>query len=148
VYVTHTRDGPVSVIDARTNAVTATVPGITHPLAIEVDALTNTVYVVQFRDNRVNRVAAIDGRTLQVKGTVPVGGAPVGLAHDPLRHRLYTTNSRDGSVSVIDTRALRVTATVSEVGPFPRGVTVVPVRGTVYVSTRDNRTVTTIRAER
>jgi YVTN family beta-propeller protein len=48
VYVTQDADNTVSVINGRTNAVTATITGGDHPFAVAVNPLTNRAYVANF----------------------------------------------------------------------------------------------------
>jgi YVTN family beta-propeller protein len=60
IYVVNTHADSVSVIDGRTNAVTATVPAGDGPWAVAVDPVADMVYVA----NRLSDVVTvIDGRT-------------------------------------------------------------------------------------
>ena len=52
-----------------------------------------------------------------VVARIPVGSAPKGLALSPDGKRLYVANRTDDSISVIDTAARKVTATLSLEGP-------------------------------
>jgi YVTN family beta-propeller protein len=54
VYVTNDDDGTMSVIDASTRTVTATVPVGKHPGGVAVDPGTHTVYVPNYSDNTVS----------------------------------------------------------------------------------------------
>jgi len=54
VYVTNNNDDTVSVIDASTRTVTATVPVGKKPGGVAVDPGTHTVYVTNFDDNTVS----------------------------------------------------------------------------------------------
>jgi uncharacterized protein (TIGR03437 family) len=56
--------------------------------------------------------------------TIPVGTEPYGLALSPTGRKLYVTNARSNTVSVIDTSANYVTATITNVGPEPRGIAI------------------------
>ena len=49
VYVANAYDGTVSVIDAATNTVTATIPVGSNPGEVAVDPATGTVYVANRR---------------------------------------------------------------------------------------------------
>ncbi len=55
---------------------------------------------------------------------IPVGTEPYGLAMGPNGKKLYVTNSRSESVSVIDTATDTVIATITGVGPEPRGIAI------------------------
>ena len=65
-------------------------------------------------------------------GAIQVGGSPVAIAVDPLTSAVYTANSAGNSVTAIDGRTKRVTATIG-VGRQPEGVAVnmpaLPARG-------------------
>ena len=130
VYVTNLDDDTVSVIDASTRTVTATVPVGKDPNGVAVDPGTHTVYVANDGDNAVS---VIDGSTRTVTATVPVGKNPVGVAVDPGTHTVYVANGHASTVSVIDGSTRTVTATVP-VGSFPNGVAVDPGTHTVYVT--------------
>ena len=56
--------------------------------------------------------------------TIPVGTEPYGIALTPTGRKLYVANARSNSVSVIDTASLRVTTTIANVGPEPRGIAI------------------------
>ena len=130
-YVTNTDDGTVSVIDAATNAVTATIPVGTSPFGVAVDPAAGTVYVAN--DSADGTVSVIDAATRAVTATIPVGSYPFGVAVDPAAGTVYVTNYRDGTVSVIDAATRAVTATIP-VGTSPWEVAVDPAAGTVYVT--------------
>jgi YVTN family beta-propeller protein len=108
VYVTNFKDNTVSVIDASTRTVTATVPVGEDPIGVAVDPGSHTVYVA----NEVSRtVSVIDASTRTVTATVPVGGNPVQVAVDPGTHTVYVANGispghrdSDNTVSVIESR--------------------------------------------
>jgi YVTN family beta-propeller protein len=94
----------VSVIDASTRTVTATVPVGKSPSGVAVDPGTHTVYVANYGDNSVS---VIDASTLTVTATVPVGRGPRGVAVDPGTHTVYvtiTSLSGNGTVSAIESR--------------------------------------------
>lgn len=55
---------------------------------------------------------------------IRVGTEPYGLALTPNGKKLYVSNSRSDSVSVIDTATDTVTATITGVGPEPRGIAI------------------------
>jgi YVTN family beta-propeller protein len=105
VYVTNGLD-TVSVIDASTRTVTATVPvgNGTGPLSVAVDPGTHTVYVTNTNRGNSNRVLVIDGAMRTVTATVPVGKGPAAVAVDPGTHTVYVANYEDDTVSVIEHR--------------------------------------------
>jgi YVTN family beta-propeller protein len=133
-------DGEVSVIDAPTRAVTATVTVGKQPHQVAVDPGTHTVYVTNVTDNTVT---VIDASTRTVSATVPVGKHPGGVAVDPGTRTVYVANNADNTVSVIDASTRTVTATVP-VGKHPGAVAVDPGSHTVYVTNGGDNTVSVI----
>jgi len=124
-----TDDGTVSVIDAATGTVTATVAVGSYPAAVAVDPATGTVYVANENDASVS---VIDTATKTVTATIPVGGLAVAVAVDPAAGTVYVANG--GGLSVIDAATGTVTATIGTVSP-PTAVAVDPATGTVYLAT-------------
>ncbi len=128
-------DGTVSVINGRTNTVTATIPVGGVPFGVAVDPKTNTIYVTNhFSDT----VSVISGRTNTVTATIPVGGDPNGVAVDRKTNTIYVANLRDSTVSMISGRTNTVTATIP-VGREPFGVAVNAKTNTIYVANEVNR---------
>jgi YVTN family beta-propeller protein len=77
-------------------------------------------------------VTVVDINTRSIIGTIQVGQAPNSVAVDPASGRAYVTNIISKSVSVIDTAANRVIATV----PLPNSPAGVATTGSrAYVST-------------
>jgi YVTN family beta-propeller protein len=128
VFVANGGSDSVSVIDADTAAVVATIPVGDAPL--DVVASGTRAYVGNWGDGTVS---VIDATTNTVVGSVTVGTFPAGLALHPQAGRLYVANFFDDTVSVIDTASLSVVATVPVVRR-PRGVTVDPVANRLYVA--------------
>jgi len=148
VYVTNTilccsrpvaRTDSVSVINPRTNKVTATIPVGVAPRGVAVSARTGAVYVASASGS----VSVINGRTNKVTATIPVGSEPVGVAVSPRTGAVYVANQFDNTVSVINGRTNKVTATIP-VDREPWGVTVSRRTGAVYVSNFGGATVSVI----
>ena len=107
-YVINVGDNnPVSVIDASTRTVTATVPlgnnSVGVPVGVAVDPSTHTVYVINEGENHQGTVSVIDGSRRTVTATVPLGANPGVVAVDPSTHTAYVT-TEGNSVSVIESR--------------------------------------------
>ena len=117
--------------------VTATVPVGKAPNGVAV-GLDKTVYVVNSDDGTLS---VIDGPTRTVTATVPVGGNLVGISTDGAS--VYVVNGTDNTMSVIDAETRAVTATVP-VGNGAAGVTVDARTHTVYVTNRDDGTMSVI----
>ena len=123
----------MSVIDAATNTVTATIPVGSGPGGVAVDPAAGTVYVT---NADAGTVSVIDAATSAVTATIPVGSGPYGVAVDPAAGTVYVTNVGAGTVSVIDAATRTVTATIP-VGADPVGVAVDPSTHTAYVANDD-----------
>jgi len=81
------------------------------------------IFVANTVDGTVAVVSQYAG-AWQVTSTIPVGTEPYGLVLSASGNKLYVTNARSNDVSVIDTTLGYVTATISNVGPEPRGIAV------------------------
>src|ERR1017187_10566739 len=82
-----------------------------------------SVYVANQADGTVAVVSQLSG-VWQVATTIPVGTEPHGMVLSASGRKLYVTNTRSNSVSVIDITTNKVTATISNVGPEPRGIAI------------------------
>ena len=137
-YITNQGSNTVSVIDTRTNIVTATIAGFNGPDAVAVPPDGKRVYVTNINSNTVS---VIDTAKNKVTATIPVDSEPNGVAVSPDGKKVYVTSGGRGfpsfpnlgTVSVIDTVTDKVTATIS-VGHFPTGLAVSPDGKTVYVA--------------
>jgi YVTN family beta-propeller protein len=131
----------LSVIDVAANAVAATVPGGTTPVAVA--ASLSRAYITNANDNTVT---VIDAATNGFVMNIDVGCNPLGIALNADGSRAYVTvcgadhacatcpvPPAVGDVQVIDTTTNLVIQTIP-VGIFPRGVVVSPDGTRVYVS--------------
>ena len=126
VYVANTSGNSVSVIDAATNTVTATIPLGAGPGGVAVSR-SGSVYVANWSGNSV---WVIDAATNAVTATVPVGASPSGVAVSR-SGSVYVANNGGNTVSVIDVATNSVTATIP-VGGGP-GDVAASAWGSVYV---------------
>jgi len=135
--------GAISVIDAATNTVTATIPVGVQPegVAVAPDGSKLYVYVANYE---TTNVSVIDAATNTVTATIPVdevhgGNNAFGVAVTPDGSRVYVTKIRsigpgDGwSVSAIDTATNTVIAAIV-VNGSPFDVAVSPDGTKAYVS--------------
>ncbi|NJL27172.1 MAG: YncE family protein [Thermoanaerobaculia bacterium] len=111
-------NGSLLVVDASTNAVVATVPGLAIPRAVDVSPDGSQVYVTIF-----NGVAVIDAATNTLLTTVPTGNIPIGTVFTPDGSTAYVGNNASATVSVIDRATQTVTATVGPLGLSGIGIT-------------------------
>jgi len=130
VYVANLGSGTVSVIDAATSTVVATIPVGSDPNGIAATSDGRTVFVSNYVSDRLTR---IDTTTNAVVDSIPVGAGPVGLAVSPDDTTLYVANKLSNTLSVlrVDTGAPIVTLPT---GPGPNGVAVRPDGAVVYVT--------------
>jgi YVTN family beta-propeller protein len=108
--------GTISVIDAKTLAVTGT-----YDLPAEAGEPTpEPMYVVHVSamsrvfvgDRANNRVAVFDARTFDIVGTVPAGAGVFHMWADDIGKQLWVNNDVDKTTTVIDPLTLSVIATV------------------------------------
>lgn len=141
VYVSHSDNGSVSVIDTVTNAITDTIDVGGKPQAVAVSPDGAHLYVA----NIVNDVVTvIDTGTRTVIGQVAVGDTPTALAVSGDGSKVYVTNLYGESLSVIDTASSTVAAV--DVGVGPTAVVVGADGRNVYVANTGDNTVTVIDA--
>ena len=91
--MTNVGDNTVSVIDAATRAVTATIPVGNDPSAVAADPAAGTVYVANFGGGTVS---VIDVATRTVTATIPVGSTRLLLVQrcrcTPPLYTIYVSN--------------------------------------------------------
>ena len=122
-------NGTVSVIDAATNKVIATLTVGSLPKGIAVTRDGSKIFVTNFKDNSVS---VIDAATNSEIARVPAGNGPYGVAVNPAGTKIYVANFNDRNVSVIDAATNKVIATIL-VGAQPEGVSVTPDGNKIYV---------------
>jgi YVTN family beta-propeller protein len=130
VYVANFDGGTVSVIDAETNSVTATVPVGERPSGVVAHPDGSRVYVA---NRNSDNLSVIDTTTNEVIATVPVAGGPFGLDMNSDGSRLYVGNRNTQSVQVVDTMTNTVISSIGS-GPGTNFVAVNPDGGSVYSS--------------
>ena len=125
---------------------------------LRVDEATDTIYVVNAKDNTVS---VVNGATCnatnssgcgQTPALVNVGSFPFALAIDELTNTIYVVNAGDNTVSVIDgatcdgsnTSGCGQTPPTVAVGNGPDGVAVNPLTNTIYVANGVDNTVSVI----
>jgi len=109
VDVTDLCSNSISVIDATTNTIVATIPGIINPQGIAATPDGNRVYATNF--SAPGTIKAIDTVTNTVIDSIVVGLDPYGIAVTPDGQKVLVANQVSGGVSVIDTETNMVTAT-------------------------------------
>lgn len=101
VWIADEGDDSLTVIDAATNTVAATLKGISRPHNIQVGRDGAVVYAV----SSAGVVVAIDPGTYRVVAVAPTGKEPAHVIEAPDK-KVYVTNAGDGTVSVYRTGGL------------------------------------------
>jgi hypothetical protein len=100
----------VTILDAESIDVRATVPVGGHPRACIWDAANPRWLYVTIEDDAT--VAVVDGFLAQVAAVIPVGRLPAGLAVSASRRELYVAHRIDASLTIVDLRDRSVAADV------------------------------------
>jgi YVTN family beta-propeller protein len=116
-------------------SVTATVAAGAQPQSAAINAVTNKIYVANFKGNSVT---VIDGAT-NTPITVAAGSGPGEVAVNPVTNKVYVANVNGNSVTVID--GVTNTTTTVAVGANPGGIAVNPVTNKIYVANGHNVTI-------
>ena len=111
VYVTQPTS--IAVIDAATNAVTATIPAGDYPYAIAITRSGASGYTADFAGNTVTFLDLLGNNAI---ATLPVAAEPLALALSADETRLYVA-SRNARLSVIDIASRATLAVVPLIDP-------------------------------
>jgi len=131
------------------NSVVATIadPNAVAPVAVAVNASTNTIYVA---NSQSNNLTVIDGAIGSVTATIPVGTSPSGVAVDSLTKFIYVANAGNsetgdpGNITVIDGATNATTTLRDSEGVSPSAVAVNSVTNKIYVANSGSNNVTVI----
>ena len=132
----------VTVIDATTKQIVTTVDVGSWPRDIEVNTVTNRVYVVNHTDGTLT---VIDGTTNQVVATVDAGFIPREAAVNEATNRIYVSTM--DSVSVIDGATNQLVDTIA-LEEYPWGIALNPATDRIYLANTfdDGNSVTVVDA--
>ncbi|MFF0446317.1 endoglucanase [Streptomyces sp. NPDC004609] len=124
-----------------------------HPSGLVVDTAAHIGYATYVGPNRTttppsiyNMLNAIDGSTGELVGTLSLGTGPLGsmgVTVDPTTRTGYVANIGAGTVSVVDLKANKVTATLS-VGAGPKSLAYDPGTRTLYAAQTTDLTVAAV----
>ena len=127
-------------MNAATDSVVATIPGLSNPRGIALSPDGSKAYAVNKRAVPAT-VSVIGTSTDSVVATVALGGTyPIGVAITPDGTRAYVTVGQNQStfVAVVDTTTNAVSTTVL-VGVAPTLIAINPMGTLVYVPTSGSR---------
>jgi YVTN family beta-propeller protein len=159
IYVTNERSGDVSVIDAATHEVIATVPLGKRPRGIHASPDRQTIYVALSgspiagpgvdetklppADKKADAIGVFDVRGNKLQRLIPAGSDPEEFDLSKDGTLLFCSNEDVALTSIVDIASGEVVASIP-VGPEPEGVTTSPDGKLVYVTSEDAGTVVVI----
>jgi PQQ-dependent catabolism-associated beta-propeller protein len=154
-FVSNERSGDVSVIDAATNKVNATIPVGKRPRGLQISPDKKFLYVAlsgmpitppgQERsdtpsDKSADAIGVIDLATLKLVDKLPSGSDPEQFAVSLDGSKLYISNEDINSATVVDIPTKKTIATI-KVGTEPEGVAISPDGKFVYVTSESTNEV-------
>ena len=161
IYVTNERSGDLSVIDAATHEVIATVPLGKRPRGIHASLDRQTIYVALSGspiappgvdesklpppDKRADGIGVFDVQQNKLIKIIPGGSDPEEFDLSKDGTLLYSSNEDAAQMSVIDIAAGKVIASI-QVGEEPEGVTTSPDGKLVFVTSEHDGTISVIDA--
>lgn len=130
----------VSVIDGKTDTVTANIAVPRGAQLPAVDLLRNVVFVAGcdfYSPSFKCIVTKIDGKTNKIIKSATVttteGDGIIGIAFDPTCNKLYLSNGSNFRIDVIDGISLKVVDGISTNGQEPFGISLNPINHLLYV---------------
>lgn len=109
LYIANSGDGTVSVVDAKSCGVIATIEVGDAPSEANATHDGRHVFI---SNSQSNTVSVIDTETNTVVETLPTGQRPLHQFFSPGHDKLWIANDNDASVTVIDVASLSVEATI------------------------------------
>jgi DNA-binding beta-propeller fold protein YncE len=148
MYVAHTGDDRVDVIDCERSVFLRALPGLPGVAGVLIDEAHDLLFT---SDRAAARISVFRCSDEQLLGRVDVGPHPNGLAYDRLRRRLYSLNlgepiGENCSASVVELDSMQVIAELTLPGR-PRWALYDPKRDCVYVNIREPAQIVLINAE-
>ena len=158
VYVSNEASGDVTVIDAATDSILATIPVGERPRGIQVSPDGKTVYVALSGSSfakkgnlppvgkKVDGIGLIDTLKNELVGVIPGGSNPEQfvVSHDGTK--LYVASQDASLASVVDVPSGKLVQAIP-VGEEPEGVALSPDGKIVYVTNESSQTVSVIDTE-
>ena len=145
VYVANQISGSVSVIDASTDTVIATIPTGFNCNSLAVSPSGERLYVTV--PTSLDAVLSLDTATLAATTTLAASGHVNGTAFSPDGRRAWVTPFHENRVLVVDTASEETVGSVAT-GDTPVGIAVSPDGTRVYVADQGASALTVIDAQR
>jgi DNA-binding beta-propeller fold protein YncE len=109
VFVAHTANGTVEVIDGLTGRHLATIPDCPEASGVLCAQEDGLVFAAARADGRI---LVVDALTLAVRTVFQAGGRPNGLAWDNKRQRLLVADVGDNRARIVDLASRQITLTI------------------------------------
>ncbi|WP_346432992.1 PQQ-dependent catabolism-associated beta-propeller protein [Breoghania sp.] len=122
IFVSNEKGNSITVIDAKTREVTATIPVGERPRDIALSPDGKTLYICASDEDHIE---ILDTESLEVTGTLPSGPDPELMTIAPDGSHLYAANKDDNLVTAIDLATGDAVAEV-QLGVEPEGMGVSP----------------------
>ena len=133
LYVAHTSNNAIDIVDTNGRKVLATIAGIS---GVKQVALTADPDVVFASASASGEVMLIDTRAMKVLAKISVNGSPDAIDYDPAHDTAVVASVGAKELSVIDRTTHKVTSTIKLPGA-PELLTVDPKGGRAFVSIND-----------
>jgi DNA-binding beta-propeller fold protein YncE len=133
LYVAHTSNNSIDIVDTRARSVLASIPGLA---AVKQVALTSDPNVVFASASGSGEVALVDTKAMKVLARTSVSGSPDSIGYDSVHDSAVVASAGAKELSIIDRATRKVTATVKLPGT-PDLLTVDAKGGRVFVSIND-----------
>jgi YVTN family beta-propeller protein len=134
VFVANNGSSTVSVINANTNTVVASIPVNELPTAICWSPTSNKVFVSHAPLTGNGTVSIINAATNDVVATVDVGPIPAAMTWCSALDKVYCMNQTSATITVIDCQGNQVVADVGLPNQTPNDIAYNPANNQVYVS--------------
>lgn len=114
LFIAHTGDGTLAVVDAVGRKVIANLSGFPEVRGVlAIPALQRVYATVSPSPGKIGGIlVVVDIRTLKTIGTIPVGVHPDGLDYEAQTGRIFVSNEWGKSLSVVDAKTEKVIATI------------------------------------
>ncbi len=138
VFVPNKENNMVSVITGNKyfEYVFLNIPVGVNPLDVDVNSITNRIYVANAGSNTVSVIDySINNTTFNhtTLGNITVGLLPSQISVNPVTNRIYVANAGSNTVSVINGSNNKIIQNIS-VGIFPSEIGINPITNRIYVA--------------
>ena len=107
LYIAH--ETRVDIVDSRSGKVVGSITGLKHTHGIALDDQDKYGYI---SDGGGDVVVVFDRHSFKTIASIPAGTNPDGIVFEPVTKTVWAFNGRSSNASVIDTKTLKVTATI------------------------------------